>query len=175
MPTFQQYIDGRWEDASNGGTWDLIDPATEESLGQMPYGNGDDAVRAIDAASAARSEWASTNPYARAAILNRAAAIAPERRKECGRITTEESGKPLAQSMGEWTTFDSFLAFMSEEAKRVGGRIIPSSRSGRRTDVTYVPVGVVGIITGMELPRLQHHPGCGRSHGSGEPGRGPPV
>lgn len=152
MPTFQQYIDGRWEEASNGGTWDLIDPATEESLGDMPYGNADDAMKAIDAASAARSEWAATNPYKRAAVLTKAAAIASERRDECGRITTEESGKPLSQSTGEWTTFDSFLTFMSEEAKRVGGRIIPSSRSGRRTDVTYMPVGVVGIITAWNFP-----------------------
>jgi acyl-CoA reductase-like NAD-dependent aldehyde dehydrogenase len=33
MPTFQQFIGGEWRDASNDGTWDLIDPATERSLG----------------------------------------------------------------------------------------------------------------------------------------------
>ena len=152
MPTFQQFIGGEWTDASNGGTWDLIDPATEKSLGQVPYGNGDDARRAIDAASNAQREWAATNVYKRARILTKAAMLAAERRDECGRITTEESGKPLAQATGEWTTFDSFLTFMSEEAKRVGGRIVPASRPGRRTDVTYMPVGVVGIITAWNFP-----------------------
>lgn len=152
MPTFRQFIGGEWRDASNGATWDLIDPATEQSLGLMPYGNGDDATAAIDAASAAFADWADTNPYKRARILMRAADVAAERRDECARITTEESGKPLTQASGEWTTFDSFLTFMSEEAKRVGGRIVPSSRAGRRTDVTYMPVGVVGVITAWNFP-----------------------
>lgn len=149
---FKQYIGGSWEDAGNGAEWGLIDPANESSLGSIPYGDGADALRAIEAAEVARSGWAGTNPYQRAAILTRAAGIAAEDRDRCGRITTEESGKPLAQSIGEWTTFDSYLTFMSEEAKRVGGRIIPSSRPGRRTDVTYMPVGVVGIITAWNFP-----------------------
>lgn len=152
MPKFQQYIGGEWRDAANGGTWDLIDPATERSLGHLPYGDGDDAAAAIDAAADAFPAWADVNPYQRASVLVRAASIAAERRDECARITTEESGKPLAQARGEWTTFDSFLTFMAEEAKRVGGRIVPSSRPGRRTDVTYMPVGVVGVITAWNFP-----------------------
>ena len=149
---FRQYIGGEWEEATNAGQWDLIDPATEMSLGAIPYGDAADVRKAIEAAEGARVSWARTNPYQRAAILTRAAAIAAEERDRCGRITTEESGKPLVQSIGEWTTFDSYLHFMSEEAKRMGGRIIPSSRAGRRTDVTYMPVGVVGIITAWNFP-----------------------
>ncbi len=152
MPTFQQFIGGEWCDAGNGGTWDLIDPATEQSLGRVPYGDAADATAAIDAAADAFADWSNTNPYRRASVLMRAASIAAERRDECTRITTEESGKPLGQARGEWTTFDSFLTFMAEEAKRVGGRIVPSSRPGRRTDVTYMPVGVVGVITAWNFP-----------------------
>jgi acyl-CoA reductase-like NAD-dependent aldehyde dehydrogenase len=152
MTTFKQYIGGEWRDAATGGTWDLIDPATEQSLGEMPYGDGSDATAAIDAAAEAFGAWSNVNAYRRADVLLRAAAIAAARRDECARITTEESGKPIAQARGEWTTFDSFLTFMAEEAKRVGGRIIPSSRPGRRTDVTYMPVGVVGVITAWNFP-----------------------
>ncbi len=152
VATFRMFIDGQWEDAADGGTWDLVDPATEEPLGSVPYGDGTDVARAIDAAEGARTAWAATNVYQRAEILTRAAAIAAERRDECARITTEESGKPLTQAAGEWATFDSFLTFMAEEAKRVGGRIIPASRPGRRIDVTYVPIGVVGIITAWNFP-----------------------
>ncbi len=149
---FKQYIGGSWVDAADGGTWDLLDPATEKSLGLMPFGGAADATAAIDAAEEAREAWAAMNPYRRARHLLDAAAIAASRRDECARITTEESGKPLAQASGEWTTFDSFVTFMAEEAKRVGGRIIPSSRPGRRTDVTYMPIGTVGIITAWNFP-----------------------
>ena len=128
------------------------DATTPVSTTTGTAGNGDDATAAIDAASEAFPGWAATNPYRRASILTRAAAIAAERRDECARITTEESGKPLTQASGEWTTFDSFLTFMAEESKRVGGRIIPSSRPRRRTDVTYMPVGVVGVITAWNFP-----------------------
>ena len=40
---FRQLINGEWVDAADGGTWDLLNPATEESLGLMPYGGGADA------------------------------------------------------------------------------------------------------------------------------------
>lgn len=151
MP-FQMYIDGQWEDALDGTTHQLLDPATEESLGEMPYGNADDARRAIDAADAARHEWAGLNTYDRARILHRAAAIAERRRAECALLTSEESGKPIAQAESEWATFDSFLSFMAEEAKRVGGRLVPASRPGRRIDVTYRPLGVIGVITAWNFP-----------------------
>lgn len=156
MATNKQLIGGQWVDAADEGTWDLVNPANEQVLEQIPYGRGEhaaaDATTAIDAAGDAREEWGATNPYRRAAILLKAADLIAERRDHYARLTTEESGKPYAQAKAEWGTPGAFLAFMGEEAKRLGGRIIPSRAAGRHMDVTYMPLGVVGIITAWNFP-----------------------
>ncbi len=156
MATNKQLIGGEWVGASGDGMWDLLNPATEELLERIPYGRSEhaaaDTTTAIDAASEASEGWASTNPYKRAAVLLKAADLIYERRDEYARLTTEESGKPFAQSKAEWGTPGAFLAFMGEEAKRLGGRIIPSRSPGRHMDVTYMPYGVVGVITAWNFP-----------------------
>ena len=156
MATNKQLIGGEWVDATGGGTWDLVNPATEEVIEQVPYGIGDDAAAdttaAIDAAAEAQEDWANTNPYRRANTLLKASNIIRERMDDYAKITTEESGKPFAQARAEWGTPGAFLTFMGEEAKRLGGRIVPSRAPGRRMDVTYMPMGVVGIITAWNFP-----------------------
>ncbi len=148
----RQLIAGEWVGAVDGKTYDLINPATEETIEALPYGGKADAEAAIDAAAEAFPAWSATNPYQRAAILQRAADLIVERADENGRLTTEESGKPLAQSRAEWLGAPNYLIQAAEEAKRIGGRIIPSRAPGRRIDVTYQPMGVVGVITAWNFP-----------------------
>jgi acyl-CoA reductase-like NAD-dependent aldehyde dehydrogenase len=150
--TYKQLINGEWVDASNGGTWTLLNPATEESLGEMPYGNEADAAAAIDAAATAFKTWSRATPYERSAILMRAAAWIRERVDELAAITTEECGKPKRESAGEWNTGAALLEWYAEECKRTYGRVIPSRKPGRRISVTYQPVGVVGVITAWNFP-----------------------
>jgi acyl-CoA reductase-like NAD-dependent aldehyde dehydrogenase len=145
-------IGGAWTEAVSGATHDLIDPATEEVIEPVAYGDAADVVRAIDAAAAAQAEWSAKTPYERAAVLARAAALIAERADEYARVTTEESGKPLAQSKAEWGSAPNYLIHAGEEAKRIGGRVIPSRVAGRRIDVTYQPFGVVGVVTAWNFP-----------------------
>jgi acyl-CoA reductase-like NAD-dependent aldehyde dehydrogenase len=152
MPYDQMLIDGSWVGAADGATRELINPATEASLGTMPHGSAEDATRAIDAAAAAAPAWERMGPYARARILARAAELLRERANEYGVVTAEESGKPLAQARGEWLSAPTYLEFAAEESTRLGGRIIPSRNPARRIDVTYRPLGVVGVIAAWNFP-----------------------
>jgi acyl-CoA reductase-like NAD-dependent aldehyde dehydrogenase len=72
--------------------------------------------------------------------------------EEYARITTEESGKPLAQAKGEWQTAPNQLRWAAGEAQRLYGRWIPSRMANRRIDVTYHPLGVIGVITAWNFP-----------------------
>ena len=54
---FKQLINGEWVGASNGGTWALLNPATEEKLLDIAFGDAADARAAIDAATAAFPAW----------------------------------------------------------------------------------------------------------------------
>lgn len=150
MAFTKQLIGGEWVGADS--TWDLVDPSTGEPFVSVAYGDAADATAAIQAADEASSAWASIGPWARADILHRAADLLAERAEEYGAITTQESGKPIAQSIAEWRSAPNYLHFAAEEAKRVGGRIIPSRAPGRRIDVTYQPLGVVGVIAAWNFP-----------------------
>lgn len=152
LPANQQLIGGQWVDAAGHGTWDLVNPATERVIEQVPFGDATDARAAIDAASAAREEWEAMGPFSRAIVLHRAADLIEERADASAVVTTMESGKPLAQATAEWNSASAYLRFAAEEAKRLGGRIIPSSVPSRRIDVTYRPIGVVGVIAAWNFP-----------------------
>lgn len=132
--------------------WAVSDPATGEPIFEVPWGDAGDARAALDAASAAFPAWSARTAYERAAILERAAEILAGRVEEYARRTTEESGKPLAQSRGEWAGAPNYLRHAAEEARRLGGRWIPARLPGRRIDVTYAPLGVVGVITAWNFP-----------------------
>jgi succinate-semialdehyde dehydrogenase len=149
---FKQLINGEWVDASNGNTWDLLNPATEESLGLVPFGDRSDAQAAIDAAAAAFPAWSRKTPYERAAVLMNAAAWIRARIDALAAVSTEESGKPVRESSAEWQTAANLFEWYAEECKRVYGRTIPARKADRRIMVIYNPVGVVGTITAWNFP-----------------------
>lgn len=149
---YKQLIGGEWQNALAGGSWELLNPATEEVLGIIPYGGAEDAQAAMNAAAAALPAWSKKTPYERAEILMRAAAWIRARIDDLAVITTEESGKPLREARGEWTTGANLLEWYAEEGKRVYGRIVPARVATRRIMVMHEPVGVVGIITAWNFP-----------------------
>jgi acyl-CoA reductase-like NAD-dependent aldehyde dehydrogenase len=152
MIDFKQLINGEWVDASNGGKWDLLNPATEHVIQEVPYGTGTDATQAVDAAAAAFPEWSHQTAYQRGKILEQTAAFIEAHLDEFAVVTTEESGKPLAQARAEWAGAPNQLRWAAGEAQRLNGRWIPSRVASRRIDVTYQPMGVVGVITAWNFP-----------------------
>jgi len=149
---FKQLINGEWIDAIHGGTWDLINPATEEVITQVPFGDGADAAAAIDAAHHAFPAWSKKTAYERADVLKRAAEWIRARVDDLAALTTEESGKPLRESSAEWQTGANLYEWYAEEAKRHYGRVIPARRADRRIMVTHHPLGVVGSISAWNFP-----------------------
>ena len=149
---YGQFIAGEWLPAQAGGVWDLINPATEDVIEQVPFGDVVDARIALNVAHEAFASWSHTNPYQRAKYLEKAAALLKERADKFAAITTEESGKPVEQAKGEWLSCPNYFLWAAEEAKRIYGRSIPARIEGRRIDVFYRPVGVVGLITAWNFP-----------------------
>lgn len=148
----KQLIDGEWVDAAAGGTWDLVNPATEEVIGQVPFGDAADARAAVDAAARAFPAWSAKTPYERAEVLLGAADWIGSRVEQLARLTTEEAGKPLAEARAEWTSATAFLKWFAAEGVRAYGRVIPSRTPSRRIQVLYRPLGVVASITAWNFP-----------------------
>ena len=146
------YINGNWGEASGGGRFDVLNPATGDKITDVPDGGREDAERAIEAASAAFPDWAAATAYERARLLNRAWQILQERKEELARTMTEEQGKPLRAARNEVQYGADFLQWYAEEAKRVYGTTIPSARADQRFIVAHQPVGVVAAITPWNYP-----------------------
>ncbi len=148
----QLLINGIWTDAENGRTWQVINPATEEAVATVPYGDDADAVAAIEAAQDAFSGWSALTPFRRAGYLKKAADLMRARLDEFARLTVQESGKPFVEARGEWWVAADFFEWYAEEGKRAYGYTIPSSRNSKRMSVIYQPIGVVGVITAWNFP-----------------------
>ncbi len=151
-PQRRMLIGGEWVEARGGGTWDLIDPGSEEVVDQVAFGGAEDVVAAIDAAQAAFPEWAARTAYQRGAVLEKAAAWLEAHADDLAAVTTGESGKPLGDSKGEWLSAASYLRWFAGEGVRAYGRIVPPSAPKRRIWVVPQPIGVIGTITAWNFP-----------------------
>ena len=91
---FDLYIDGKWTPGEATGSIEVINPATEEVIGNVPDATPKDAVRAIEAARKAFDEgpWPWTKPAERAAILVRMAEILESRSDELRDLIVAETG-----------------------------------------------------------------------------------
>lgn len=149
---YKMLINGQWVDAHDGRTWDVINPATEEVIATVPYGDGNEASDAISAAYDAQPKWASMTAYERGRILRDIADAIRSRIDELAPIMTRECGKPLGEAKGEWGACADLFDWFAEEGKRAYGRTIPARKPGKRLLSLPQPVGVVATITAWNFP-----------------------
>ena len=148
----QAYVDGRWVDADSGATFPVLDPATGETVAEVPRLGAVETRRAIEAAERAFPAWRALTAKQRARILRRFADLMLEHLEDLSLLLTTEQGKPLAESRAEVEYAASFLEWFGEEAKRVYGDTIPEPTPDRRIVVTKHPVGVTAGITPWNFP-----------------------
>ena len=98
------FIDGKWETASSGRTFDSCNPANGEKLGEAADADRSDAERAVRAAQEAFGGWSRTTVYERSALLYEAWRIMMARRDELAELMTAEQGKPLRMAATKWAT-----------------------------------------------------------------------
>jgi len=146
------YIQGAWVDSETGEYFQSFNPATGEIVGQVPAGNRQDAIKAIDAAAAAFPGWSTETAYRRAEILYSAHSIMLDELEKLAVLMTAEQGKPIQAARNEVKYAADFLLWYAEEAKRIYGQTIPSARADQRFIVLKQPVGVVGAITPWNYP-----------------------
>lgn len=151
-PALGLYINGEFIGVENRRTLDVINPATEDVLGQLPYANAEDLDYALASAAEAFKSWRHSSPMERSAILRKAAQLARERAPQIGRHLTLDQGKPLAQAIGEIVSCADHCDWHAEECRRIYGRIIPPRRENFRQYVTREPIGVCAAFTPWNFP-----------------------
>ena len=153
VPTYHNFIGGRWVESVSGSTYTITNPASKHTvLGAFQASVADDANQAIDAAHAALPEWSSMPAPRRGAILYRALEIMRERRDDIARTITLEEGKPLPDAQGEVTRAMNMTEYAAGEGRRLFGYTTPSELPSTVAYTTRRPLGVVGIITPWNFP-----------------------
>ncbi|MCW0935597.1 NAD-dependent succinate-semialdehyde dehydrogenase [Pantoea sp. RG18] len=148
----QALFNGRWQDAHQGATLPVIDPATGETLATIPALGRAETGQAIAYAETVRISWGKTTNASRAALLEKWHQLIIEHADDLAIIMTAEQGKPLAEARGEVLYGASFVKWFAEEARRIYGDTIPAPSEDRRILVLKQPVGVAAAITPWNFP-----------------------
>ena len=137
---------------AGGETVDVLNPATGEPVGTVPWSGRSDAAAAVDRAAQAFPLWRSRTAGARAGVLRRWYDLILVHQADLAALLTAEQGKPLTESMGEIRYAAAFVEWFAEEAKRIYGDVIPGHETDKRLMVLKQPVGVVCAITPWNFP-----------------------
>ena len=100
----RMFINGEWTDAAEGETTPVINPATEETIADVPKGTVADVDRAVAAARAAFEEWSQTTPGERSTMLWRWASLSSTTSRLLGTVSMKEEIRENALSRASLLT-----------------------------------------------------------------------
>jgi succinate-semialdehyde dehydrogenase/glutarate-semialdehyde dehydrogenase len=146
------WIGGKWRKASDGGRFDVVDPATENAVASVASATVEDAKAAVDAAGAAFPAWAAKKPRERGEILRKSFDLIMRDAERLAKLITIENGKALSDSRGEVAYAAEFFRWNAEEAVRNLGQLYNAPSSGARVVVQHKPAGVAVLVTPWNFP-----------------------
>ena len=161
------FIGGTWRAASEGGRFDVTDPATGDVIAQVADGSVEDGLAAVSAAAEAGPAWAATPPRQRAEILRKAWALMTERVDEIATLISLENGKALTDAKGEATYAAEFFRWYAEETVRMDGMVTTAPSGANRIMVVHQPVGVCVLVTPWNFPAAMATRKMGPALGAG--------
>ena len=148
------YINGKFTSGKSTERINIINPATEEIVGDSPRGTEADALAAVEAAHAAFATWRKVPANERAAALHQLAAKIREHHDEIVELLTIEEGKPVPENEEELWWVEETFDYYAELARHETGRVIPPGDPGQFNFVIKEPYGVVGCIVPWNYPLL---------------------
>jgi succinate-semialdehyde dehydrogenase/glutarate-semialdehyde dehydrogenase len=145
-------IDGRFVEASDGRSFDVINPADGTLVARVADCSAEDTETALRAAHKAFPAWRAFTARERSRILRDWCGLVLRHKDELGDLLAREQGKPRAEARAEIAYGASYIEWFAEEARRVYGDIVPAPVAGREVLVLKEPVGVTAAITPWNFP-----------------------
>ncbi|WP_288408611.1 benzaldehyde dehydrogenase [uncultured Herbaspirillum sp.] len=146
------YSDG-WITAA-GGSANVIEPATQQVLGQTGIGNAEDIARAAASATGAQRHWAALPFTERARVLREAARLMLLHAKDFNDWNIRECGSTTPKAEWELAQCYEQLHMAAALPMQPDGMLFPSTLPGRSNQWRQVPIGVVGVISPWNFPLL---------------------
>ena len=130
----------------------VVNPATEEVIADVPRGGREEIDAAVGAARAAFPAWRDVTPADRGRLLRRVARAVEEHGEELAQIESRNTGKPLGDSRWEVGMVADVFHFYAGAVDKHLGQTIPVAGG---VDVTFnEPLGVVGLIVPWNFPLM---------------------
>ncbi|ASN06916.1 aldehyde dehydrogenase family protein [Virgibacillus necropolis] len=145
------YIGGEWIEAK-GETTPVINPATGETVVEVPLSDASSVDDAVKAAKKAQKEWALVPAPMRAEVLYRVGSIMKERKERLSQLLTMENGKVIEEARGEVQEGIDMAFYMAGEGRRMFGQTTPAELKDKFAMSVRAPIGVVGLITPWNFP-----------------------
>jgi succinate-semialdehyde dehydrogenase / glutarate-semialdehyde dehydrogenase len=153
-PEPRMLIGGRWTSGRGHDTLPVQNPATGETLTELPVATEADVDDALAAAQAGFAVWRRASPVERGRVLRDAARLLRERVDATALTITVELGKPIAEARAEVLLAAEHLEWAAEEARRSYGRVIPAREPGTLQHTLLEPVGPVAAFAPWNAPAV---------------------
>jgi 1-pyrroline dehydrogenase len=147
-------VGGEWVDAADGGTEEIINPATGETIAEVPKGTEADVDRAVEAAKKAWAEWRGVTPAERAELLLKLADLIDEHTEELAEIESRNVGKPLGAARDEMPVCSDNIRFFAGAARILEGRSAGEYMQGYTSMIRREPIGIVGQVAPWNYPLM---------------------
>ena len=129
---------------------EVVEPATEQVMAEVPRAGADEVDAAVARAKAAFPAWRAVTPGDRAALLHRLANALEERAEDLAQLEARNVGKPIADARGEMEMVVQTFRYYAGAPERLLGHTIPVAGG---VDMTFrEPLGVVGLIVPWNFP-----------------------
>jgi betaine-aldehyde dehydrogenase/aminobutyraldehyde dehydrogenase len=150
----QNFVGGEWVDAVDGETMDVINPATGETIAQVPRGSAEDVDRAVEAAGKALPEWLDATPGERAELLLKLADVIEQNADELALIESQNVGKPRPYARDEMPVCVDNLRFFAGAARVLEGKSAGEYMRGYTSMIRREPLGIVGGVAPWNYPLM---------------------
>jgi 1-pyrroline dehydrogenase len=150
----KNFVGGEWVDAVEGGTMEVLNPATGEIIAEVPRGTQADVDRAVEAAKKALPEWLETTPQERSEALLKLAAAIDDNTEELAELESQNVGKPLSYARDEMPVSADNLRFFAGAARLLEGKSAGEYMKGYTSMIRREPIGIVGGIVPWNYPLM---------------------
>ena len=152
--SYKNFVGGEWVDAASGATMEVINPATGETIAEVPSCGADDVDRAVDAANKALPEWLDATPKERSELLHKLADVMEEHAEELAQLESLNVGKPLMASRDEMPFGADNLRYYAGAARNLEGKATGEYIKGYTSMIRREPIGIVAGIMPWNYPLM---------------------
>src|SRR5215831_19832576 len=150
----KMFVNGEFIASLSGETFAVENPATEETIDEVPRARAEDAEAAVRAAHSAQEDWRFTPGIEKCEMLHTVARSIREHREQLARLLTREGGKPLIENLDEIEWVAACFDYYAEVGRHESGRVIPPVQHNQMNFVMKEPYGVVVCIVPWNYPLL---------------------